>query len=98
MGDESEQVKRLYRTTLAAFDSKIALVANWLGPMQVAELERVATALYAMHEPEAQSDSNWRAERIHQLKPHVSVYEARKAVSKVDAFIKESLGLQVIAG
>jgi hypothetical protein len=55
-----------------------------VGNRGVAELERLATALYVTGEDE-RAPGVKRAERISELKPHISKDLARNAVETVDA-------------
>jgi predicted ATP-dependent serine protease len=59
-----------------------------LADKKVVDLERLATALYVTKEKSGQ-DVEARARRIHELKPHVSVEDAKKAVKTVDEMIRE---------
>lgn len=88
--EESAQIARRYPTTIARHDPVTTFVARRLGPMGVVDLERVATALYVTREPGTPPDLEARAQRIHQLKPHVTVEQAREAVNRVDLFIEEA--------
>ncbi len=93
-GSADAPVKRLYAKTIARYSLEIAFVAERLGRMTVAELERVATALYVTRDPNVVSGIEARAQRIHELKPHVTLEAAREAVKLVDCFIAEARELQ----
>lgn len=58
--------------------------------MRVAELERLATALYVTFEEGMDKTVQARAKRINELKPHVSINEALKAVEEVDSLALEA--------
>ncbi|MBU4221100.1 MAG: hypothetical protein KKD46_02605 [Euryarchaeota archaeon] len=89
-GKGSKLIKKLYRKTLKKYDPMVKFVANKLGGKNVAELERLATALYVTREISTDNSIESRAQCIHKLKPHVSLDEARDAVRVVDIFIEES--------
>jgi hypothetical protein len=56
--------------------------------MGVAELERQATALYVTLNEKCAENS--RAILITELKPHIKIEEAEKALKSVDAMINEA--------
>ncbi len=89
-GMGSKLIKNLYQKTLDKYDCKVKFVADRLGGKGVSELERLATALYVTREISTDNSIESRAQCIHQLKPHVSLDEARDALRVVDIFIKES--------
>lgn len=72
--------------TLQKFNKKISFIAETLGDKGVAELERLATALYVTRE-EDPKDIEERASIIHKLKPHVSIAEANAATRDIDAIL-----------
>jgi len=56
----------------------------------VSELERLATALYVTQEINPKGSSEFRAQRITELKPHISMEEALTAVKEIDEIIRGS--------
>lgn len=89
-GSGAKRIMELWPRTLAGNESRIAFVAGRLGRLGVTELERLGTALFVTREPGAKSgDDDARARRIHELKPHVSVGDARGAIADVDRMIAE---------
>lgn len=86
----NEQLKQRFVKTITRYTRNIEFVASKLGSMKVVELERIATALYVIKE-ESSSKVESRAQRIHELKPHVSLEDAVKAVRMVDLIKKELL-------
>ncbi|MBC8205095.1 MAG: hypothetical protein H8E87_06260 [FCB group bacterium] len=74
--------------TLEESKSKIGFVAEHLGNLNVAELERITTAHYVSKQEQDQ-DTDSRARHIHQIKPHLSVEEAREAIISVEKIVKE---------
>ncbi len=89
-GKGSKLIKKLYPRTLKKYDPMVKFIADKLSGKNVAELERLATALYVTREINTDNSIESRAQCIHELKPHVSLYEAREAVRVVDILIKES--------
>lgn len=74
--------------TLKRYAVSITFAAKQLGDLGVAKLERIATALYVTKE-QSGNDINSRAQRIHELKPHLSEADARVAVQAVDKMVTE---------
>lgn len=82
--------------TLSRYNAQLDFVAEHLGGLGVSALERLATALWVWHEnPEAGETAH--AERINELKPHVSVDLARDAVRRVSEMRREADALLVAA-
>ena len=78
-----------YPKTVTKCENEVQFVAQRLGSKGVAELERVATALYVRKHTRA-APKNERAKRITELKPHVSLLDAQAAVEEVDAMFEEA--------
>jgi len=74
--------------TVRRFEKRVRFVADRVGSRSVAELERLATALYVRKEMAAGKASE-RAHRITELKPHISQADAKAAVREVDAMETE---------
>lgn len=89
-GDAAERLKELYPKTTKAYNRQIDFIAGKLANYRVAELERLATALYVTLEEGKEKSARVRAKRINELKPHVVVEEARLAVEEVDVLMKDS--------
>ena len=90
--ERSIQLRERFSKTVGRYEKQITFVAENLGGENVAGLEKLATALYVTLEGNLES-VNARARRIHDLKPHVSIDEASKAVQTVDAIAKAAGGL-----
>jgi hypothetical protein len=86
----SESIKKHFSSTLKKYDHNLQFVANKFRDRGVAELERLATALYVTQEIIPDGSSDLRAKCIIELKPHVNMEEARAAVKEVDEIIRES--------
>lgn len=81
----AEVLKRIYPKTLEKYSSHIALVAKRLGRKNVAELERLSTALYISSEKSVGAASaRTRAKRMVHLKPHVPLEKALEATQEFD--------------
>jgi len=86
----SESIKKHFSSTLKKYDRNIQFVANKFRNRGVSELERLATALYVTQEINPNGSSEFRAQCITELKPHINMIEARAAVKEVDEIIIES--------
>jgi len=82
-GEMGEALIDQFGDTTAGYDSKIDFVAYWLGSKNVAELERIATALYVTREEGIEGAP--RASRIMQLKPHIDASQSLAAIAELDA-------------
>lgn len=85
---ELQSSKQSFPKTLGKYESQIEFIASKLGDKTVSELERLATALYVTFKEKG--NLGGRAERIHELKPHISMEDARLAVQDVDRIIEEA--------
>jgi 16S rRNA A1518/A1519 N6-dimethyltransferase RsmA/KsgA/DIM1 with predicted DNA glycosylase/AP lyase activity len=74
---------------------QIAVVGEELGSARVTELERLATALFVTRRELLDSSVETRSKRINELKPHITVNEAREALIEVDRFIKQAETVRV---
>jgi len=91
--EQAQRVLDRYPRTLQAHASSISFVAERLGPKNVVELERLATALYVIRQnPEASRDE--QAHEINRLKPHVSYNEAVAALQTVEGMQDEMKALK----
>ena len=87
----SNYVKSHYSKTAAQYASAVEFVATKLGKKKVAELERLGTAFYVRRRSEDSGASvDDRAKRVVELKPHISIAQARQAVEEVDRLIAEA--------
>jgi uncharacterized protein YwgA len=79
-----------YPQTRRRYAARLGFAAKCLATKNVTDLERLATALYVSREPSAASDLEVRADRIHELKPHIAKQEARQALRFVDEMAQEA--------
>ena len=87
--DRSRALWAESRVTIGRNQEAINAVAELLDRKGVADLERLATALFVINEnPKASHDAV--AARIVELKPHVSMSDALQAVSSLYKFLKRS--------
>ena len=87
----AEYLKR-FSKTLASFEAAMDFVVRKLASKNVAELERLSTALYLrMEMPEAAEGA--RAGEMNRLKPHVSRQEALEALREVESYERERIAI-----
>lgn len=86
---EGQKFLNQYPRTLNKYDEKVQFVAEKIGTMGVADLERLATALYVTLD--GNNEGKLREIRITELKPHIKIDEAEKAVKNVDAMRREAI-------
>jgi uncharacterized protein YwgA len=89
----SKELRSRYPKTLAQRSQQIEFIAKAFGTKGVAELEKLATALYVTRELENTTDATTRANRLHALKPHVSIPDALAAVREYDEIAREAASL-----
>lgn len=82
----------LFPKTIGRYESAMNFVAGKLASKNVAELEQLSTALYVLREM-AEDDHAARAKRIHQLKPHFSIQDARAALREVEEFEQQRIAM-----
>jgi hypothetical protein len=87
-GPLSTHLKRQFPAAPEQYNSEIDFVATRLGSKNVAELERLATAIYVTLDEQTATES--RSTRINELKHHVSLPEAEAAVREADEIIREA--------
>jgi len=84
--DYGHDIIEHFPKTLGQYRDSVEKTARFIGDKGVAELERLTTALFVTKKEEEKSVSK-RAIRIHELKPHVSIDEAEKAIKQIDAIL-----------
>lgn len=87
--DASVRLRQRFPATLKKYVRQIEFVADKVGAKGVAELERLATALYVTRQTREPQDHAERARRIVALKPHVTLEAAAEAVQALDQMIDE---------
>jgi hypothetical protein len=89
----SDVLQDSQKQTVSRYTDRITFVAKSLGKRQVAELERVATALYVVKEAGRDLKQSVLAKRITSLKPHIQREAAAAAVKEVQALIEKAATL-----
>ena len=81
-------LERFPKTT-ARYAKQIRFIADELSDKGVTELERLATAFF-IADREGVCDIAQRAQRLVELKPHISLLEARFACQQIDSLIERA--------
>lgn len=89
----SRELRGRYPRTLANHRPQIEYIAKAFGARGVADLEKLATALFVTREMGETSDRSQRASRIHELKPHVSEAEALTALQEFERIARDAQSL-----
>ncbi|MBN2140791.1 MAG: hypothetical protein JW718_07270 [Desulfovibrionaceae bacterium] len=77
-----EDFLRKHSCKIGSAEPSLRTVAEWFGAKGVADLEKLATALWVRIES-PEEDEPVQARRVHELKPHISVEDALQALSTV---------------
>lgn len=89
-----QQLVGRWPKTLRRYRPQIDFVADKLGALRVGELEELATTLWARSDnPGASADE--RAQRVHDVKPHVSKEQALAALCRIDEMEQQAADLVV---
>jgi len=84
-----KDIQDLHPKTLGRHEKALEFVAEKFGDKKVAELERLATALFITLTSKFQGKSvDTRASELHRLKPHVLTDGAQQAVKDIDRIIE----------
>ncbi len=90
-----QQLVGRWPKTLRRYRPQIDFVAEQLGALGVGELEKLATTLWARSDnPGASAEEH--AQRVHEVKPHVSKEEALAALSRIDEMQQQAADLVVV--
>ena len=94
--ETSAELRMRFPKTIASHTPQIAFIATTFGSKGVAELEKLATALWVTRNPgntTDATDATGRANQLHRLKPHVSVPDALEAVQEFDRIASDAKSL-----
>jgi hypothetical protein len=89
LGENAQRLLENFATTRQRYEPHIAFVSDHLGNSKVADLERLATALFVTRESPDDKAIDTRARRLHEIKPHIPIELAQCAVDEVDAMIRK---------
>lgn len=93
-----EALCRRHQERVAEVRPAVEFVAERFGDRNVAELERLGTALFVLLKNGEEREPHRLAHQIVELKPHIDSMEARQAVEAVSRWQAEAEGLGLRSG
>lgn len=88
-GEAAEQLRAQFPQTLSRYETQLEFVADHLRDRGVAELEQLATAFWVTRQSTS-APVEERAGLLHELKPHVGLPEAERALREIDQMAAEA--------
>lgn len=88
--EQSAYIQRLYPLTLQRYEDGMTFVADALGDLGAASLERLSTAFYALRRPEAGETVEQRVEWLRKRKPHIPVHLAINAFEEAGRVVRDA--------
>ena len=85
--EHAVQIESKFPKTLANNKNRIERIAGIVGDKGVSELERLATALFITRREMPEAPADLRAQRLNEIKPHISLASAMDAVEEIDTLI-----------
>ena len=95
--EQAENVQKLFPKTLGRYENRLAFAAKAVGAKGVMELEKLATALYVRIKEQdegLQLSVDNAARRLVELKRHIPVQEATKAVEEIDRLREQAKSMK----
>lgn len=87
--ERGRELEARFASTMARYGPRLDWVAERIGPKNVLELERLATALWiTRRDPDA--DETDRADEVTKIKPHVDRDAALAAVREIDELVGQA--------
>jgi uncharacterized protein YwgA len=80
--NEENKLKKFYEKEIEKYLDQISSVAETFGNKTVVELEKLATAFF-IYNNENIEDAEEIAKRLNEIKPHVSIQDAERAVGEM---------------
>lgn len=81
---QASKIEDKFPNTLKKNEEAIDFISASLQDMGVSELEKIATAVFITHRDSASEDVQMRAVKLHRLKPHIDMANARAAFEEGD--------------
>lgn len=91
--DESKRFRASFPRTLKEYGPALDRIARELGSKGVFELERLATAVYVSKNADEKATVVDRAQELVELKRHISLDDARKAIEEADVMTERAKGV-----
>lgn len=87
--DRGRELEERLARTMERYGPKLDWISDLVGPKNVLDLERLATALWITRQ-QPQADEESRAAELTQIKPHVSRDAALAAIREIDELLEEA--------
>jgi len=87
---ESRSLRERFPKTLDRYSKSIEFISTELADKRVADLEKLATALWVTRKLGQEGSALRRAEMLHALKPHISLADAQLAIRDFDALAERA--------
>ncbi len=88
--ERGKYIQSVYSKTLSKYEGDINFVAERLGNRDVADLERLATALFVSQKTSGNTTAENRALMLAKLKPHIAKDAAMEAIVELDVMLAEA--------
>lgn len=88
--DNSARLEKAASAAVAEFQPQITFVARAVGRRGVAELERVATALFISPDFSETDTTELKAEALRKIKPHITLADASAAITEAQALMESA--------
>jgi len=88
--ETSAGLRQRHPITVGKYARDIEFVARAFGEKGGTQLERPSTGLFGSHQLGLTASAEDRARRLNELKPHVTLEQAREAVGEVDRLAREA--------
>ena len=89
--ESSKRLRQMLSKTLSKYSDALSFIAEQFGSMTAAELEKLATAYYFHLHDEDRTDVEI-AEKVNEIKPHISLSAAKRATGEIRAIGKMAKG------
>ncbi len=88
-GSLAEKVTDRFQSAIKKYGEQFEFIATEISACSVRELEKLATALYVKLENEI-SDQEECAYKINELKPHITLSDAKESIQRVEKLLSQS--------
>ena len=85
--ERGRALEQRMKKTMARYGSDLDWAAAWLGDRGVADLERLATAMW-MTRHHGTASAGERAEKVIDVKPHIDLNDATAAIDEIDGLLR----------
>ena len=91
--DRGFELEQRFARTMGKYSGVLDWVSDQIGSSGVAELERLATALWVTDELGEDTSIEQRSNRLTELKPHVTESQAAEALESIEAMLTSAVSV-----